>query len=405
MFLRVNMFKKSEFVTLGKGYDISRTSLVILDSNFCIQYSNSYAKALLSWGQDNIWIDKPFNDMWQSLNLPPLISENKIISSEPTAIKNCMKAWELTEVLVGKEKYFFLIDRDITQQEEMNTALKNSLQEVTGQNDVSGLCAKKCIDEIRNHLEGVILQMPGYVYWKDKNFKYLFCNEAASRELIGLASPKEIIGKTDYDFGWNKKLVDKYRKVDTEIFKTGKPILGLHESVIRKDGETRQLLVNKMPLRNNMGDTIGIIGISIDITAEKEAEQLRLQNIINEQKLSSQEVFKDCVNKFMHTLHTSQIELTNNNPVILSPEDKLIKLTPREADLLYLVSLHKSPKEISYTLSNKYKKSIKSSTIGVMINKQLYEKFKVHNIGQLVEKAKLLGLISFVPDNFLNKIQ
>jgi hypothetical protein len=44
-------------------------------------------------------------------------------------------------------------------------------------------------------------------------------------------------------------------------------------------------------------------------------------------------------------------------------------------------------------------KEIQDSTISALINKQLYPKFNVFNVGQLIEKANALKMIPFLPDN------
>jgi PAS domain S-box-containing protein len=273
------MFKKNDFITLGKGYDITNTSLIILDRNLHIQYANSYAKMLLNWENENSWMGKQFNDMWKFLGLPTLFGKNKIFSAKLTFIKDFIRIWQLSEVKVGNEIYLFLLDKDVTKEEQIHSALKDTLKEVTGQILLNNISTQEYINEIRNHFESIITQMPGYVYWKDLEFKYLFCNEAASSEILGFSSPKEIIGKTDYDFGWDKKLVDEYRKVDEEIIRTGKPKLGFHEQLILNKGKVIEFLVNKMPLRNNSGNVVGIIGITIDVTLNKQAEQLKIKNM------------------------------------------------------------------------------------------------------------------------------
>ena len=67
------------------------------------------------------------------------------------------------------------------------------------------------------------------------------------------------------------------------------------------------------------------------------------------------------------------------------------------------MSLNKSPKEIANILSNRENKNIQSDTIRSMISKQLYTKFGVYNVNQLIEKARILNLIPFIPDNFLDR--
>ncbi len=113
--------------------------------------------------------------------------------------------------------------------------------------------------------------MPFYVYWKNKDFVYLGCNDLTAK-LLHLPSRQSIEGKTDYDFGWKKEDVDAYRKIDEQIIRTGKSIPNLQETVFI-DGKPVYLQVSKEPIFNNRNEIMGIIGISIDITREKKAHE------------------------------------------------------------------------------------------------------------------------------------
>ena len=44
----------------------------------------------------------------------------------------------------------------------------------------------------------IIDLLPGHIYWKDLQFRYLGCNSQQAMSL-GLRTPQEIVGKTDYD--------------------------------------------------------------------------------------------------------------------------------------------------------------------------------------------------------------
>ncbi len=52
--------------------------------------------------------------------------------------------------------------------------------------------------QLANHLNGMIDAIPGCLYWKDLNGRYLGCNKLTA-DLAGLASPEEVVGKTDQD--------------------------------------------------------------------------------------------------------------------------------------------------------------------------------------------------------------
>lgn len=50
-------------------------------------------------------------------------------------------------------------------------------------------------------LESLLMLSPGYIYWKNLDSVYLGCNQNVAT-LLGIVSPEEIIGKTDFDLPW-----------------------------------------------------------------------------------------------------------------------------------------------------------------------------------------------------------
>jgi two-component system aerobic respiration control sensor histidine kinase ArcB len=127
------------------------------------------------------------------------------------------------------------------------------------------------IENIKSYYENIIGGLPCYVFWKNRNFVYLGCNNLTAK-LLHLPSRQHIVGKTDYDFGWDKSIVDSYRAIDEDVVYRGKAVLNIEETVVVGD-EIVYLLVNKEPLLNENNEIIGMIGISIDITERKKIEK------------------------------------------------------------------------------------------------------------------------------------
>ncbi|MCC2644821.1 MAG: hypothetical protein K0R94_599 [Burkholderiales bacterium] len=78
--------------------------------------------------------------------------------------------------------------------------------------------------------------------------------------------------------------------------------------------------------------------------------------------------------------------------------DEII-LNKRESEILYYLSLNKSIKDIAAVATILDNKEVSASEINAIVNKQLYPKFKVDNISQLVDKATALNLILFQLEN------
>ena len=76
------------------------------------------------------------------------------------------------------------------------------------------------IDNLNISLEEIITQLPGHIYWKDKNCVCMGCNTNNWKD-FGLKSLDDFKGKTDYDL-FEKEEADHHRLVDEEVMRTGK---------------------------------------------------------------------------------------------------------------------------------------------------------------------------------------
>ncbi len=130
-------------------------------------------------------------------------------------------------------------------------------------------------------LETLVESIPARVFWKDRNSRYLGCNTAFARD-AGVASPAEVVGRTDGDLGWRAQ-AELYRAHDREVMATGVARLGYEEPQTTPAGATIWLRTSKVPLRDERGEGIGVLGIYDDVTAERAAhDALRLTQFAND---------------------------------------------------------------------------------------------------------------------------
>ena len=125
-----------------------------------------------------------------------------------------------------------------------------------------------------NLLRGVLEAIPHCVFWKDADLTYAGCNRnfAAAG---GYASPADLVGKTDFDLPWTREEAEFYRRCDREVMERGVPLLNIEETQQSADGEETTLLTSKVPLRDEQGEVVGILGMFADITAQKRGENER----------------------------------------------------------------------------------------------------------------------------------
>ena len=126
------------------------------------------------------------------------------------------------------------------------------------------------LQQARKMLQLVIDSIPQRVFWKDTNFVYLGCNKAAAAD-AGVAQPKDIVGRTDFDLSW-KESAPLYRQDDIETLRSGQARVNYEESQIHADGSSSWLRTSKIPLADMDGNTIALLGLYEDITERKRIE-------------------------------------------------------------------------------------------------------------------------------------
>ena len=126
-------------------------------------------------------------------------------------------------------------------------------------------------------LRTLIDHLPDYIYVKDTRFRHII-NNKANVELMGAKEEKETLGKTVFDY-FEEKVANKYIQHDMEVMDKGQPIHNLEEAIITHENKKRWLLTTKVPLKDGNDKVFGLVGVSRDITVQKEiAESLRISN-------------------------------------------------------------------------------------------------------------------------------
>lgn len=118
-------------------------------------------------------------------------------------------------------------------------------------------------------LQALMDNMPDHIYFKDTQCRFIR-NSKSQANAIGLSDPAQVVGKTDFDFFPHAA---KAFAEEQEVMRSGKPLIDFEEWVVWPDGRETWVSTTKLPLRDASGQTIGIFGISRDITERKRTEQ------------------------------------------------------------------------------------------------------------------------------------
>jgi len=123
----------------------------------------------------------------------------------------------------------------------------------------------------RNILRQLIDNLPDNIFVKDAQSRFLMSNQAHAR-LLRAKSPKEIVGKTDFDI-FPRELAASYYDDEQAVMQSGQPLVNREERTIDPEGKTRWLLTTKVPLRDDHGNIIGLAGINRDVTERKRMQE------------------------------------------------------------------------------------------------------------------------------------
>lgn len=132
--------------------------------------------------------------------------------------------------------------------------------------------------QIEQQLKKIILLIPGNVYWKDKEGRYLGCNNNVAK-ILKLSSPDDIIGKRNHEL-FNGELAMLADDIDFQVIKNNTEF-ATEEVGLNAQGEEAIYFSRKIPLHDEEGNPNGILGISVDIT-EKKREEIRLKEAYQE---------------------------------------------------------------------------------------------------------------------------
>ena len=111
--------------------------------------------------------------------------------------------------------------------------------------------------------------IPNPVFYKDADCRYLGCNKAFEA-YVGFSS-SELIGKTPHEL-WPAEMADRYRQQDLALLEH--PGLQVYEASAKyADGSMRDVIFNKATFEGSSGEVAGLVGVILDITERKAAEE------------------------------------------------------------------------------------------------------------------------------------
>lgn len=150
------------------------------------------------------------------------------------------------------------------------------LQDITAQHDVA-----KALEKQRRLLDGIMTHGDAAIFVKDANHRYVIANPRYGR-MLG-RSPEEIIGRTDAELV-NPVLAQLAVQADDIVLRERRPYQREVELDVPGEGH-RHFLISKVPFPAEKDGEWHVCGMSLDITARKQAEQA-LQEAVEQQRIT-----------------------------------------------------------------------------------------------------------------------
>jgi PAS domain S-box-containing protein/putative nucleotidyltransferase with HDIG domain len=206
----------------------------------------------------------------------------------------------------GMPAGILVIARDITERKNADSQREAILEELHKRSE---------------ELQTIIESSPIMIYFKDTQNRFISVNNAVL-EISGL-SREEIEGKSNEEI--NPSEAERLWGEDKEIIATGKPKIGILETIKTRRG-LKRLQTDKIPFKDKEGKIIGIIGFSVDITKQQNAQK---------ELLASEEKYRGIVENAQEGIFQSTAEgrhLTVNSAFARmlgyeSPEEVMATIT------------------------------------------------------------------------------
>ncbi|WKZ18075.1 MAG: PAS domain S-box protein [Candidatus Jettenia sp. CY-1] len=276
--------------------------VVITDTHGNIEYVNPKFTQVTGYTSDEVIGKNPrilksgktspekYQQLWETIT-----SGNEWRGEFVNRKKNGELYWDSTCVSPIKNSegtitHFVAVMEDITEQKRMKEklqALNESLEQRVAERTVALAKANKELKlEIAEHWQArealrkseakyrILLEnLPQKIFYKDKDLTYISCNESLAGDLH--IRPDEILGKTDYDL-YPKELAEKYRDEDMRVMKLGHT--NEMEERYVKNGQELIIHIVRTPIKDEKGNSVGILGIFWDITEKVALEKEAILN-------------------------------------------------------------------------------------------------------------------------------
>lgn len=135
----------------------------------------------------------------------------------------------------------------------------------------------------RSAQDALLNAIPAFVFYLDINLRYLNVSQAFA-DFVG-RSPEDIAGKTVYDL-FPRAVAEDFQCICTSVLQTGKALYGFESSVQNAGNPLACLSTVLAPYRDFKGQSIGLVGVSIDISTIRRAANINSELLMQNRMLT-----------------------------------------------------------------------------------------------------------------------
>ena len=131
--------------------------------------------------------------------------------------------------------------------------------------------AENALRDSQHQLRQIIDLVPHSIFLKDRDGRYLLLNRAEA-EVHG-STVERMLGHLQEEFHGNPVELQQFLRENREIIASGQPVFIPEESFTDNSGQVRVQQTSKVPLVSADGEIRAVLGVAVDITERKRAEE------------------------------------------------------------------------------------------------------------------------------------